>query len=327
MIEVYLPKFFMAVSPEAGLCCCVAIRDADDDVVVDVGAYKFFDPFGLACLGAAVRIALDDGRRIVGRNLSSEVGSYLLRMDVFSGIEWLDLIPQSLPRHDRADSLVELTRLDNHSEVDSTADKLARAVVGRIPGIDPNEPLDEMSGFNQYGRIVEPLQYAFSELLENALTHARRHRYICSAVWIACQYYPSKDLIRLAVVDDGCGIRRSLENHPDMSKDPTHLEAIRLALRPRISCNRNLWLNTESVNQGVGLTTTGRIAKAANGNMLVVSGDALLRFDGSGRTFRGAARWDGVAVGFECCRSKLAHVSIRNELPKIDAPHIELRFE
>lgn len=327
MTEVYLPEFFVAKTPEAGLCCCAAIRDADGDVLVDALAYKFFDPFGLACLGAAVRIALDDGRRVMGRNLSPDVGGYLLRMDVFSGVEWLDQPPSCGQRHDRTDSLVELTRLDNHSEVDGTADKLARAVVGHIPGLDPDEPLDEMSGFNTYDRIVEPLQYAFSELLENALTHAHRQGYVYSAVWVACQYYPSKDLIRLAVVDDGCGIRRSLVSHPDMPENPTDLEAIRLALRPRISCNRDLWLNTGSVNQGVGLTTTGRIAMAANGNMVVVSGDALFRSDGSGRTLRNKARWDGVAVGLECCRTSLAEVRIRNELPPLDVPHIQLRFE
>lgn len=182
-----------------------------------------------------------------------------------------------------------------------------------------------MTGYTSYDRFVEPLQYALNELLENALTHARRgNKDAC--VWVASQYYPKSDVIRLGVVDNGCGFLESLKTHKQLQRKH-HLDAILLALQPRISCNRDLGLRADSINQGVGLTTSCRIAERAGGSMILASGNAMhstSNYSGVGT----GAYWQGVGIAIEVKRSKLAEVRVRELLPTLDdIPAVKLRFE
>jgi hypothetical protein len=166
-----------------------------------------------------------------------------------------------------------------------------------------------------------------SELLENAMTHARRQGYRDACVWVASQYYPSSGMIRLGVVDNGCGFLATLRSHPDLRLE-THHEAILTALRPRISCNRDLRMGMESVNQGVGLTTTCRIAEHAGGRLVIVSGNAVHGTSGESGIISGGAVWQGVAIAMECRRNKLPGIRFRELLPPYEAlKPVRLRFE
>lgn len=222
---------------------------------------------------------------------------------------------------------LELTRLDSQRGVADAAFRLAQALVGHIPGVDPNELPDEMSGFTTFDRLVEPIQYALNELLENAMTHARRQGFANASVWIASQYYPKKNLIQLGVVDNGCGFLASLRGHPELRREH-HLDAILTALKPRISCNRDLRLNMDSVNQGVGLTTTCRIAEHTGGRLVIVSGDAIHDTSGRSGLLASGAYWQGVAIAMECRRDRLPAIRFRELLPPLDSQlTVRLRFE
>jgi nitrogen fixation/metabolism regulation signal transduction histidine kinase len=92
-------------------------------------------------------------------------------------------------------------------------------------------------------------------------------------VWVALQYDASDDMIRLAVVDNGCGFLNSLKRE----KITEHIEAIHLALKPRVTCNGDFYVRpSESVNQGIGLTVVKEIVLSSQGIIYLASGDALL---------------------------------------------------
>ncbi len=327
---VLMPSFFCAKSASDAVAACESITDSAEHVaVVDCSQLKYVDPFGIAMLGATFHLVQLQGRQIQVLNLSANLQGYLTRMDVFKDVKLVGDYPVAVgTRHDRSTELVELTCLDDKNQVDDAAFRLAKTIVGQLDGIDPNEPPDEMSCMNTADRLAEPIQYALSELLENALTHARRGGYPSSKVWVASQYYRRSGAIHLGVVDDGCGFLRSLEAHPSLKHKRDH-EAILLALQPRVSCNRDQWLNQpDSVNQGVGLTTTARMAQKSGGRMVIVSGSAM--HDTSGRTggLSSGAYWQGVAIALECQRKRLPEVRIRELLPPYDAkPPVALRFE
>lgn len=301
--------------------------DADGAATVNAAALRFADPFGLAMLGATFHMVRQRGRAVRVCGLNAHMAGYLNRMDVFAGVELVDFAPHATGRHDRSDALVELTLLDNQGGVDDAAFRLANALVGGIPGIDPDEQPDEMTGYTAFDRLREPIQYALSELLENAMTHARRQGYQDACVWVASQYYPRNGLIRLGVVDNGCGFLATLRSHPDLRLQ-THHEAILTALRPRISCNRDLRLGMESVNQGVGLTTTCRIAEHAGGRLMIVSGNAIHSTVGESGLMAGGATWQGVAIAMECRRDRLPGIRFSELLPPYAAQTpVRLRFE
>jgi len=330
MTELLCPARLTVDRPDGLIALCSAMLGPDDNVLLDARALRFADPFGLALLGSTCHMLRQRDQVVRVSGLASSVSTYLQRMDVFHGVELVDCAPARGLRWDRRDALMELTRLDQPRDIDSAANQLANAMVGGMPDIDPHEPLDEMTCMNRADRIAGPISYALAELLNNSFSHARRLRHEHACVWVASQFYPSSGLLQLAVVDNGCGMLETLRDHVAMRHllRKTDLDAILVALRPRVSCNRDLGVFKDSVNQGVGLTTVSRIAEHALGRLVVVSGSGLHDPLGRSRRLAHSARWRGVAIALECRRDALAGVNYRELLPPLDgAPPLRLRFE
>lgn len=324
---VALPKFFSASSAKEAIFSCWKIVSLEGVIDVDASNLTFVDPFGMALLAATFHKVLQQGGVVRVHHLNANLSGYMQRMDVFHGVELINCAPMQGRRQDRAGALVEVTRLERQCDVGNAAYRLTTALVGRMPLANPDELPDEMTGYTESVRLAEPIQYALNELLENSLTHARRGAgFTDSCVWVSSQYYPSNDLIRLGVVDNGCGILATLRGHRSLHHE-THLAAILAALQPRVSCNRDLGLRADSVNQGVGLTTTNRIAERIGGRLLIASGDAIHSATASTYLTSGAC-WQGVAIALECKRQRLPEIHYRELLPPIDAqPTVRLRFQ
>ena len=172
----------------------------------------------------------------------------------------------------------------------------------------------------------------FNELLENSLTHGRKHGYDSSKVWVACQYYRDNDLIRIGIVDTGCGFLQSLQNHSQQPQ--TDKDATRLALQPYISCNRDVGVSDDSVNEGIGLTVVQRMVKDIGGTMVLLSGRSMIRLKHVEQLSElpVTSAWQGVGIAIEVKRSEFNERlvrdvigTLRNEtsLPKDD---IDLHF-
>jgi hypothetical protein len=294
-------------------------------VELDCANVNFVDPLGMTVL-AAVLESLDKRRRVTMPWLKTSTAGYLERMDFFNGIavEGVNL-PQNRTRNDRRADLLEITRVVDSGKSEAVADQLATAIVGKIIGRGP-KPVDFNAPDREYDQYYRPLRYALSELLENALTHARREGAFASSVWVAAQYYKDQQSggrIQVAVVDNGCGFLATLQNHAEL-RAKTHADAIRTALKPKVSCNRDIGPFGESVNEGVGLTTTVRIAKETGGAVHIVSGDAIfidseavgVKRRDQVQTFDGA--WKGVAVSATFVCQKLPSIRIDELLPPIE---------
>jgi hypothetical protein len=252
------------------------LADAEGDVVeLDVRQTSFVDPFGMTLLGESLLQLADYQQRVRVIGLDQQTGAYLHRMDVFQHVELVDgRLPEGR-RRDRRDALSELRRIAGEDEAEEVATRLADALIGTRPQ-DPPQRHDSMHAL-EHEHQNDLIQYVLSELLSNALTHAQRRGFRGRArVWTAAQYYPSSDKVRLAVADTGCGLLATLRGHPRLEAE-THFAAISAALLPRVSCNRNLSVRQDTVNEGVGLTTVHRIVDRSDGEMLVLTGNAYQR--------------------------------------------------
>lgn len=309
------------------------------DVELDCSNVNFVDPLGMTVLAATLE-ALVKQRRVSMLWLSTKIAGYMERMDFFNGIPVEGVnVPKNRIRNDQRSNLLEITRVADSGSSEAVAYQLATVIVGNIIGRAPKLPSD--NGYEpdtEYDQYYRPLRYALSELLENALTHARRQGSFNASVWIAAQYYKDQGgRIQVAVVDNGCGFLATLQNHAEL-RAKNHAEAIRTALKPRVSCNRDMGPFGESVNEGVGLTTTVRIVKETGGSVHIVSGDAMftdcelssVKRRDQVQPLRGT--WNGVAISATFVCQKLPAIRIDQLLPpeetsKLLTNPIAFRFE
>lgn len=294
--------------PEAMAFCGGISADSADTISCDAVDLQFVDPVGLCLLAATCHRLATQGKKLRLENVSPAIAGYLARMDLFKacGIEY----KENFTRHDRQTDLVEICVADKTAEGDILANKIVTALVGATPGYDPHAAPDEMTGYQPQDYLYKPLHYLFSELLENALTHAKRAGYKDARAWVAAQYYLRNDRIRLAVVDDGCGLLRSLERHPRLP-EKSHKAAIRLAFEPRVTCNPDLEVRpNETVNQGVGLTVIREIVVRGRGALRLVSGDTMLELIGGREKTCPITPWQGVVLALEFKRDLLRKVNV-----------------
>ncbi len=323
-----IPSFLWAADLNGALAFCnEVVANANNPVVCDASHLKFVDPAGLCLLAVTCNKLSITGKRLELLNVPKEILGYLARMDLFKacGIEFAE----NFVRHDKASDLVEISRVESRATIELLADKIAFALAGRTPDFDPNAKPDEMSGYLPHEHVSHPLRYIFSELLENSLTHGAVPGYRGTNAWVAAQYYPKKDIIRLAVIDDGCGFLGSLIKHHKLP-EKTHEAATRLALLPRITRNPDYYLRPQdTANQGFGLTVVKEVVLNSRGSMQIISGDCRLRLTANREYAHPASGWGGVILALELSRKYLRQLKIHEIVQKLieREQKIALRFE
>lgn len=312
------PSFITAKNCDKLLPILDSVISSDTDTIAVTAKHtKFVDPFSLCLLAACCDKLQQQDRHLNILELSPEMQSYWVRMDLFKQCHQEE---PDLQRNDQRGSLLEIQCLQGRQDVGQVADKISRAIAGQTPECREESQPDEMTGFLPHELVEYNLRYIFNELLENSLTHGHRHRhrhgYNNSKVWVACQYYRSKDTIRIGIVDTGCGFRQSLQNQNPMPQ--TDEAAIRLALQPRISCNRDVDIMDDSYNEGIGLTVVQRMVKDVGGTMVLLSGQSVLEItlDELAKPLPDTG-WQGVGIAIEVKRSELKERLVRDVIGEL----------
>ena len=121
------------------------------------------------------------------------------------------------------------------------------------------------------------LSFVIREIMRNVPEHSNS-----DTIWYCAQYWPSYDLVELAILDEGIGIRKSLSDniayHNQIDSD---LDAIQLALKPGISGtfrgDSQPITNNEWDNSGYGLYMVSQMCAELDASFIVASGDAAIR--------------------------------------------------
>jgi anti-anti-sigma regulatory factor/two-component sensor histidine kinase len=312
-----LPKLIIDSTLSSLIPFVQIVRESSEEAIdIDARNTVFIDPVGLCVLASLCETLAKQNRKINLHNLRKETKSYLARMDLLQhcGYEY----NEKVTRLDRRDSLVEVSCVDMQEDVDRVSSQISQCVVGSTPGYNENAPFDKMTGHQPHTQLEDNLKYLFNELLENSLTHGRRHGYRDSNVWVASQYYPKKDVLKLGIVDNGCGFLRTLEGHVESPHSDN--EAIQLALKAYTSCNRDVGIMSDSYNEGVGLTVISRIVASADGELNIFSGKALNKYKAGDLRCSAPlnnSEWKGVGISILMPRQSINKVLYREVVRKI----------
>jgi hypothetical protein len=222
------------------------------EIDLDFGGLCRVSPGALAALVACVTRWLRQGRKVNFLNLDRcAITGYLQRMDVLSacGAE----LPENFRRHESRGRFVPVKLVDH--EVDTMGADMAACLA---PGGDEYE--------SPHAALYDLAYYVFTETANNARQHSRGLGYA------AAQVARAEGLVRLAVADNGKGIRQSfVDAGLPWAAGLTDAEAILRALEPKVSSKGR------PTNEGVGLTLVSKLVRQTRGWLLVVSGAGVVQ--------------------------------------------------
>ncbi|WP_314863108.1 hypothetical protein [Stomatobaculum longum] len=152
--------------------------------------------------------------------------------------------------------------------------------------------------------IHKLLTYLIREVLRNIPEHAKT-----DIMWICGQYWPSKGISKIAIVDEGIGIFRSITqnlSHREYITD--YSTALQWALRAGISEAFNPSSQNKSqndwANSGFGLYMVSEICRSLGGSFCIVSYENYLQVDKQGLK-TGRAYFHGTAIEMEVPTEKV----------------------
>jgi len=246
--------------------------------------------------------------RVRLRAIPIEIESFMQRMNVFAGMRNLEYVDRTSGNKRQSRNIVEVCVVEDLRQIDMVAERLAATIVRSIPDI---QIIADPSGMKvpESEHTADIIGYVFSEMLLNALDHGRKRGYRNARATVAAAYYPTRQAIAVAIVDDGCGLLETLRAHPQMEGEETHARAIQIALLPRVSCNRDAALGLDSRNQGIGLTVSTALALRTGGRFGIFSGDGWRVGRGNGQLAFPVVPWQGTGVYLEFQRRNIDDAS------------------
>ena len=249
-------------------------------IELDFSELAFAGPGAMAC----IKSLLANEQRTLPKDVCFPVQHncqdamrYLARMDFFSeDIRWcMGLEQENFIRHPSIGRFLPIRNLHQLSETNGAS----REMVGCVITNDTHS--------------AQTLQYAVSELIDNALQHSDSP----TGTFVTAQKYEKKDVVHSLIVDTGIGVRQHLARHPRFREIADDVTAIKTALTPFVT-GTHMVQNSEDrldyQNQGLGLSVIDAMAKRSGGELYLWTRRALYR-SGSGAEHM-PVEWPGTIV-------------------------------
>ncbi len=127
------------------------------------------------------------------------------------------------------------------------------------------------------GDLVDTLTFSIREIMRNVVEHSGSE-----IIEYAAQYWPTKNLVEVAILDTGSGIKSGLSSNPFLNMT-NEREALHLAMLPGVSGKMYKGIKKRKhddwQNSGFGLYMISRICRNG-GNFFVASNDRSVFLDG-----------------------------------------------
>ena len=119
--------------------------------------------------------------------------------------------------------------------------------------------------------LSEYLEYMISEMMENVVSHARS----IHGGFVSAQYYEKEKKVQVVIIDGGVGFLATLSQHGVTTEE----EAIQKALEKDVTGSNALspYVNIPK-HAGLGLFFLSKILEETNGNLIVISNNAVFRY-------------------------------------------------
>lgn len=132
-------------------------------------------------------------------------------------------------------------------------------------------------------KMKETMTFCLREIIRNIPEHSNSNQ-----GWYCAQYWPSYDLVELAILDNGIGILQSINSNylyacERLSNENAIIKALQAGISRTFDDNGNeeIFLNTGNVwkNSGYGLFVVSRICAKTGGSFILASGDTAIKVE------------------------------------------------
>lgn len=256
------------------------------EITFDCAPLSHVEPFTMAYVSRAIHMFLYFRRPYTHFWVRGMNHSYASHMKFFSMAGLVINDPTTRRGNPRYQSItrVDCNALRNHA-----------AALGQHPCDLIEEDaarIAEVLAQSSNSKVFTFLQFTIQEMLRNVVEHSESPDFL-----YAGQYWPSKDLVEIGIVDSGIGLKTSLEKNPKFS-NLTETDALNLALTPGVTSTvygkggpKGTWFNT-----GFGLYMTSRLC-GEGGSFLLKSGSfGVIKDSGPSALIEGHIQGTGVRL-------------------------------
>jgi signal transduction histidine kinase len=301
-------------------------ESSERHIELDASAVVTLQPAAACLIASAARAARNSGKTAGIRQLGEHLQPLLLRIDPAIQITGTPRATLSDPKPGE-DAIVARV-VAAAGEANTAVNELAKYIARFIPKEDEEEMLQDQYGLLIHHAIQPALAHILSELVDNVFSHAATAQFPNPQAYIAVQSYPTGDLLRVAVVDDGCGLQATLRA---LVEDPprSHFEAATRAFEPFVSSKSARTMYAERRHMGLGLPVCREICHQLGGRIYAATGNAWVRNPGmgaqEGRTTTPFLQ--GTVISLELYRRGVTNRLLQDVLAKFSGPaDLRLRF-
>ena len=115
------------------------------------------------------------------------------------------------------------------------------------------------------------LSFVLREIIRNIPEHSE-----ADAIWYCAQHWPKYDLVELAILDEGIGIKESLVRGGKIDATATDFEAIKLSLEPGVSGAGTHIFDDDWKNSGFGLYMVSQMCAELDASFILTSGSGAV---------------------------------------------------
>ena len=260
----------------------LALADPAEPIRVDFTQTQHYEPFAMLLVGSAINRA----RKRSGQSVQVTTGTGAAE-NIAGHMGFWQRVGVPLGRAVNAgtshDSYLPITAVnvgDLYKEA-GYQDPIAAGIVER-----ESARLASVLNRSRSPVLAEALTYMLRELIRNVIEHARTQ-----TLWLAGMSWPKRDLVQVAVLDEGIGVRASLGQHAQF-RYPTDADAIRAAMAPGVTRNLGREPSRAAIerhaegghdrpitffqNSGYGLYAISTLCREAGGQFMLASGSGAI---------------------------------------------------
>jgi hypothetical protein len=225
---------------------CLELQDLPDSehYVFDFSGSSWFEPFGMLLTARAIshfRATRPTDRFSISNH---EANTYPYHVGFYQSISPKLTVGNKPGEAPGSSDYIPLTCIPL-AEVRATA-TLAKTSIDKVLE-QRADPLAQVLARSN-DKLTAEFRFAVTELMRNILEHSE-----ADSIWVAGQYWSRINVVELAILDEGIGIRRGIANNPFL-RARTDADALLFAIEPGIS--GKAYAGSEHApdeNQGFGL--------------------------------------------------------------------------